>query len=117
MRAKFAISLRPRLRVMKDDEIALGPGKVDLLDAIGRKGQLRSAAAALGMSYMRAWKLVRTMNESFRLPLVEFSRGGRPPGGARLTRAGERVLAIYREMERATLQASAPAWKRLRKLL
>jgi len=117
MRVKSAISLRPRLRVMKEGEIALGPGKADLLDAIDRKRQLRSAAAGLGMSYMRAWKLVQTMNESFREPLVALSRGGRPPGGARLTKAGERVLSLYREMERASLRATAPAWKRLRKLL
>lgn len=117
MAAPRAVSLRPRLRVLKSDEIALGPGKADLLDAIRRKRQLRAAAADLGMSYMRAWRLVQTMNRSFREPLVEYSRGGRPQGGARLTSFGAAILRLYREMERASLRASQPAWNRLRKLL
>lgn len=117
MRASRLASLHPRIRVIKGDEIALGPGKADLLEAIRRRGQLRSAAADLGMSYMRAWRLVQTMNRAFRDPLVEYSRGGRPQGGAHLSETGATVLALYRRMERASLRASASAWKRLRTLL
>src|SRR5436190_3906502 len=51
--------LRPRLRVLRGQEIVLGPGKADLLDAIARTGELRRAAGELNMSYMRAWKLVQ----------------------------------------------------------
>jgi len=69
------------------------------------------------MSYMRAWKLVRMMNRRFRQPLVEYSRGGRSHGGASLTKTGERVLALYREMERASLAATTASWKKLRALL
>ncbi len=110
-------SLHPRLRVLRGGEIALGPGKADLLEAIGRTSKLTSAADEVGMSYMRAWKLVRMMNESFRGPLVELSRGGKTRGGARLTLLGKRVLALYRSMDKASLRACTPAWKRLQVLL
>ena len=110
-------SLHPRLRVLRAGEIALGPGKADLLAAIGRTSKLTSAAEEVGMSYMRAWKLVQTMNGSFRGPLVELSRGGETRGGARLTKLGKRVLALYRSMDRASLRASASDWRRLRLLL
>lgn len=110
-------SLHPRLRVLRGGEIALGPGKADLLEAIGRTSKLTSAADELGMSYMRAWKLVQLMNGSFRGPLVELSRGGRTRGGARLTQLGKRVLALYRSMEKKSLAASGPSWKLLRALL
>jgi molybdate transport system regulatory protein len=103
--------------VLRGSAIALGPGKADLLDAIRRRGGLRSAAAELSMSYMRAWKLVRTMNASFRDPLVELSRGGATGGGARLTAAGREVLALYRRIERAGVSAAAAPWKRLRSRL
>lgn len=33
----------------------LGPGKVQLLRLIGQHGSIRSAGAAMGMSYRRAW--------------------------------------------------------------
>ncbi len=109
--------LRARLRVLIGAEILLGPGKADLLEAIGKQRSLRAAAKKLGMSYMRAWKLVGLMNRSFRQPVVELSRGGSSRGGARLTRTGAEVVRLYRTMESASLRASGPAWKRLRTLL
>ena len=99
---------------MRGSAIALGPGKADLLEAIRRRGDLRSASADLSMSYMRAWKLVRTMNASFRAPLVALSRGGAAGGSARLTAAGKEVLTLYRRIERAGVAASAAPWRRLR---
>lgn len=109
--------LKPRLRVINADVIVLGPGKADLLEAIAAEEELRAAAGRLGMSYMRAWTLLREMNRAFGRPLVATARGGRAHGTARLTPLGRRVLALYREMERRSAAASAPAWRRLRRLL
>ena len=97
----------PRLRLQRGADIALGPGKVDLLDAIERSGTLASAAEELGMSYMRAWKLVQTMNACFRAPLVETARGGAARGSASLTETGRAVRDLYRRMEEACGQAIA----------
>jgi molybdate transport system regulatory protein len=107
-------AVRPRIRVEQRGEIALGPGKVALLAAIAECGCLAEAARGLGMSYMRAWKLVQTMNGCFREPLVATSRGGSQHGGAALTAAGQAVLGLYRRMEAASLDAMAPAWETLR---
>lgn len=109
--------LRLRPRVYRGTEIALGPGKAELLDAIARTGSIRQAAAQLGMSYMRAWTLVRTMNACFAVPLVEAERGGRSGGVARLTPDGQRVLELYRDIAAESVRAATPAWKKLRKLL
>jgi len=35
----------------------IGPGKIALLEAIGREGSISAAGRALGMSYKRAWDL------------------------------------------------------------
>ena len=96
----------PRWRVMSRGEIAFGPGKADLLAAIEQTGSLSLAAKALGMSYMRAWGLLKTMNRVFKSPLVESSRGGIGRGGARLTWRGEAVLAIYRDMQAKSMKAT-----------
>jgi molybdate transport system regulatory protein len=109
--------IQARLRVELRGEIALGPGKVDLLDAIERTGSLAGAAEAMGMSYMRAWKLVRTMNACFREPLVETARGGSARGGAALTEAGREMRDLYREMEAACRQALKPLSRKLKKRL
>lgn len=107
----------PRLRIMRGEAIVLGPGKADLLEEICRLGSLRDAASALEMSYMRAWTLVRTMNEEFRDPLVVFHRGGPARGGAELTATGKAALQLYRSMESESLRATKRAWQSLRKLV
>lgn len=81
------------------DEIAMGPGKADLLDAIRAHGSISAAGRALGMSYRRAWLLVDAMNRCWRERLVETSPGGGRSGGAQVTAAGDAVLAIYRRMQ------------------
>ncbi|HEV7766193.1 MAG TPA: LysR family transcriptional regulator [Thermoanaerobaculia bacterium] len=111
-------SLRPRIRVVSDDgTIVLGPGKADLLDAIARTGSIRAAAEELGMSYMRAWNLVKTMNAAFRSPLVEKERGGAGQGGAQLTTAGQKVLRLYRKIEDNAARATEPLWEKMKEQL
>jgi len=87
-----------RIRLMQGDEIALGPGKADLLKAIREHGSISAAARHMGMSYRRAWLLVDTMNRCFLEPLVLSAAGGSRGGGASLTPHGEEVLACYEAM-------------------
>jgi len=87
-----------RVRVTRGDDIAIGPGKMDVLAAIRDAGSISGAARRMGMSYRRAWLLVETMNSCFERPLVETATGGKSGGGARLTPDGERVLSRYTTM-------------------
>jgi molybdate transport system regulatory protein len=108
-------SARPRWRISRGSTIAFGPGKADLLEAIGRTGSISSGARALGMSYRRAWLLVETMNGSFASPLIVTSkwRGG----GARLTPAGRKALSLYRDIEAKSEAAARSHLVALRRLL
>ncbi|OSP56122.1 winged helix-turn-helix domain-containing protein [Pseudoruegeria sp. SK021] len=99
---------RLRLRLVFPDGGMLGPGKIDLLGLILAHGSISAAGREMRMSYKRAWQLVDDMNAAFREPLVESTRGGPKGGGARLTQTGQRVLTIYRDLERQTQQAGAP---------
>jgi len=90
--------LKLKLQLYCGDEIAMGPGKADLLDAIARAGSISAAGRDLGMSYRRAWMLVDTMNRCFAAPLVETRPGGGQGAGARLTAEGETALAAYRAL-------------------
>ena len=91
--------LKLKLQLMCGDEIAMGPGKADLLDAIAVHGSISAAGRALGMSYRRAWLLVDEMNRCFNQALVETLRGGGRNRGARLTETGQHALEAYRAME------------------
>ena len=50
------------MRITRGDMIAIGPGKVALLEAIAEAGSISAAARTLGMSYRRTWLLVDEMN-------------------------------------------------------
>jgi molybdate transport system regulatory protein len=91
---------RARVRVHLGPELMLGPGKAELLEGIAATGSIAEAGRRMGMSYQRAWSLVQTLNAGFAEPLVERQRGGSGGGGARLTATGERVLDLYRAIER-----------------
>lgn len=99
-------TIQPRFRVILGRDIALGPGKVELLEQVRQTGSIAEAAAKIGMSYMRAWTLIKTMERCFKEPLIKVSRGGAKHGGAKLTANGERVLALYRGMEREGMKAT-----------
>ena len=114
---KMRVVLQPRFRILVQDEIGFGPGKAQLLEAIGRTGSISEAAREMEMSYMRAWKLVKTMNRCFREPLVETVRGGKAQGGAHLTPAGKKVLRLYQSIQRESLRASKREWAELRRYI
>src|SRR6516162_6175889 len=106
-----------RLRITRGADIAVGPGKIDLLEAIAKTGSITAAARALGMSYRRAWLLVDTMNRCFRQPVVQAETGGRRGGGTRLTPLGEEVVRRYRASERLAEDAAAAELRALMGLL
>jgi molybdate transport system regulatory protein len=96
-----------RFRIVKGDAIAVGPGKIELLEAIDAAGSITGAARTLGMSYRRAWLLVETMNQCFAEPVVEAEAGGTRGGGTRLTKLGRDVVLRYRRIERDAAKACA----------
>ncbi len=106
-----------RLRIYLGGEVAIGPGRAELLQLIGDTGSIAEAARAMEMSYRRAWALVQSMNALFKSPLVERTAGGAGGGGARLTPAGRAVLEAYADAEREARTAStAPVRRILRRL-
>ncbi|MCI5074739.1 winged helix-turn-helix domain-containing protein [Oricola sp.] len=105
------------LRIALENDIAIGPGKADLLEGIRDTGSIAAAGRQMGMSYKRAWSLIEAMNTAFSQPVIETARGGSARGGARLTPTGETVLATYRHMMRAAESAIAPDVEILQSLL
>ena len=112
-----SLTIVPTLRLYHGRVFAFGPGKAELLEQIDRTGSIGEAAKAMGMSYMKAWKLVQGMQRGFAEPLVRKSRGGAARGGATVSPTGYEVLALYREMESAVATASRRSGSRFNRLL
>ncbi len=116
---KTTLSVSPldektRFRVQIKHMVAIGPGKADVLQGIAETGSIAEAGRRLGMSYQRAWSLVKAMNQDFVEPLVTKQRGGVTGGGATLTPTGKQALTIYRAIEEEAQRAVA---KQLSELL
>lgn len=97
---------KPFLRVYFGDSW-IGPGKVQLLEAIHTHGSISAAARDMGMSYRRAWLLVDSVNRLFREPAVHTTLGGHGGGTADVTLFGLEIITRYRAMEAASRRAIA----------
>ena len=106
-------SVRLTVRVDFGSDRALGPGKIRLLETIGKTGSISQAGRSLDMSYRRAWLLVDDMNRCFREPVVTTQPGGAKGGGAALTPFGRELIEKYRSIE---AQATAAAKRQLHAL-
>ena len=113
-----SLPLKIKIQLYCGDEIAMGPGKADLLEAISREGSISAAGRALEMSYRRAWLLVSVMNRCWAEPLVETSPGNARGGGAKVTAFGEAILARFRALQdRTATAASCPDREALTKAM
>ncbi|MBB3860740.1 molybdate transport system regulatory protein [Novosphingobium hassiacum] len=95
----MAQRLKLKIQLYCGAEIAMGPGKADLLAAIAREGSISAAARTMDMSYRRAWLLVDTMNRCWAEPLVETAPGSAKGGGAKVTPFGDTILHHYRALQ------------------
>jgi molybdate transport system regulatory protein len=105
------------LRIDFETGRKLGPGKIALLEAIGRTGSIAAAGREFGMGYRRAWLLADELNQTFDTPLIEAHGGGRNGGGANLTQLGERVVALYRTAEANAQKSIAREIRRMERAL
>lgn len=94
-------ALRIKIQIYCGQEIAMGPGKADLLDAIASEGSISAAGRKLKMSYRRCWMLVDVMNRCWTDPLVATSSEG-----AVVTAFGRAVLADYRRLQDAVARCA-----------
>ena len=96
-----------RIRIDFNQSSFVGPGKIDLLEAIRDSGSLSQAARDLGMSYRRAWLLIDSFKSAFREPVTLATTGGKGGGGVALTSFGEGLVESYRALEREIAELAA----------
>lgn len=75
------------------------PKRLALLEQIAEQGSITRAAKAAGLSYKAAWDAIDELNNLSEQPLVSRNVGGKGGGGARLTPAGERLLALQQRLQ------------------
>lgn len=104
------------LRIYFPDGRRIGPGKIELLEAIRTHKSILAAAKAIGMSYRRAWLLMDELGQMFDEPVIR-TYPGRRGAGTEVTTFGERIIALYRASEQEAAKAAQPALDELTRAL
>lgn len=87
------------------EEKCFGPGPFQLLELVGRTGSLHRAAAAMGMAYSKAWKMLGELETQWGFAMLERRPGGTGGGGSLLTRQAWDLLGRYRTLQWETDRA------------
>ena len=93
------ITARVKLTIHSEERF-FGPGICELLEKIEETGSIQAAAAEMKMSYTKAWKIINRAEKEMGVSLIVRISGGKNGGSSVLTKAGERAVSVYREMER-----------------
>ncbi|HEY4308852.1 MAG TPA: hypothetical protein VGN12_05320 [Pirellulales bacterium] len=110
-RSQWTCGLRVWLE--NDGHVVLGRGRVELLEAIEQQHSIRKAAASLGMSYRKAWRLVQSVNAASETLVVEAITGGTAGGGATVTPYGKEAIRQFHTLDRALRATAERVLKRL----
>lgn len=87
------------LRITCGGRKLFGPGVAALLRGVEQNGSIRRTAMEMGMSYNKAWNILRDCEKELGFPLLERRAGGAHGGGASLTGRGRALLAHYTGFE------------------
>lgn len=90
---------RQKLWLEADGRLVMSDYRVRLLELIAQTSSLARAAAAMGLSYRRAWGKVKELEENLQMPLVHSEVGGAGGGHTTLTAQGEAFVAAYRRFQ------------------
>lgn len=78
---------------------SFGPEDLMLIEAIRKARSIIGASRLLGLSYRKCWLTTDALNRTFESPVIA-TFPGRRGGGAEITPFGERLIALYRSIER-----------------
>ena len=73
-------------------------GPMELFEKIETYSSIKKATGAMGMSYTKALRIIRTVEEELGFPVVISEKGGNNRGATNLTEKGKQVLETFKEI-------------------
>ncbi len=100
--------MEPRIKLWLecDGRVTLSDYRARLLLLVHETGSLAQAAAAMGLSYRRAWGKVRELEANLGIAVLESDVGGVGGGRSRLTPAGVDLIDRYARFAAAVAEAA-----------
>lgn len=95
-KCNYAITVRLRT----SEGYFFGPGVAELLEGIEKTHSIKKAAAEMYLSYVKALKMIRYVENACECSIVRTWHGGSERGGAELTEKGREFLNQYKLFEK-----------------
>ena len=95
--------------VTREESIVLNEEGFKLLSEIRKEHSIVAAAEKMGISYRKAWNLLRSIENILGFLLVEKHRGGKAGGQSFLTQDGIELTEAYASLKRYLDNASHDA--------
>jgi molybdate transport system regulatory protein len=114
VRSALSRDVHPAQRIwLQEDGVRMfGPGTHELLRLVDDSGSLNQAAKDMGMSYSKAWRIVREVEQRLGIVLFERQTGGPGGGGSRLTDRGRLLLLRFDAFSREADEALEELFER-----
>ncbi|SDK16997.1 winged helix-turn-helix domain-containing protein [Natronincola ferrireducens] len=84
-----------RIWLTQNNNKVFGEGPLKLLKKIEELGSLRQAAISMEMSYSKAWKIIKNIEEELQIPILERHIGGKKGGGSTITKEARDFIHKY----------------------
>jgi molybdate transport system regulatory protein len=85
---------------------SLGESDIALIETLQRCRSILGASKLMGLSYRKTWLMADALNRTFETRVIE-TFPGRKGGGAEVTAFGQRIVALFRSIERRSSVAAA----------
>ena len=95
-----------KVKIQVKEDFNIGPGKITLLESIIKNGSIAVAAKKMGMSYKKAWKLVKEINVASSNKIILSNAGGKGVGGTKISEEGIKFIKTFREIENKVFKAT-----------
>jgi molybdate transport system regulatory protein len=107
-RATGSPAFLPRVKVWLETEgrYAFGFGLCEILQAVGRAGSIKQAAADLGKSYRHVWGRIKEAERALGRQLVVTQVGGRDSQRSSLTPEARRMAAAFLDLRDSLKRAA-----------
>ncbi|MEN6622258.1 MAG: hypothetical protein ABFD50_11980 [Smithella sp.] len=89
-----------KLNILDDQGVAIiGKGSIHLLRNIQQQGSINKAAKEMDMSYVKALKIIRKMENCLGAKILKTTIGGKDYGGSELTPLAIKLLNLFTTYE------------------
>ncbi len=92
-------SIRPVFRVtIRKNEKFFGPGIARLIHLTEELGSISAASNEMGISYSKAWTIIKRMEKELNMKVFETKTGGKEGGASMITPEAKSFLDRYDKM-------------------